>query len=222
VGTSGFGESWKTLWRYVAGAGAVCVLGWFAFVQGERVPLLGYADFGVHELGHMITMPMPEVVTAIMGNGLQVLAPLALAVWFLVGGRDLLGVALCLAWAGTSAQDASVYIADAPTQQLELVGGEHDWAFVLGDYFDALDSAGTVAAVVKSTGGLLLVTGLAVCLYGALYGLARGQIRPGDGADRRPVSSRSPGLPVARPAFETVYVDDPAAEAAATRNPEPG
>ncbi len=161
--------SWRTFSGRVCAAMAICVLAWFGFVRGSRVPVLAYVDLGVHELGHMLTLPFPDVVTAVMGTGLQVLVPLGLAAYFAVR-RELLGTALCLAWTGTSARDASVYIADAPTQQLELIGGEHDWAYVLGERFDALHMAGAVSLGVAVFGAAVLVAGLVLCLYGAVGG----------------------------------------------------
>ncbi len=157
------------LWRYLAGLAACAVLGWFAFVQGTRVPLLSFADLGFHELGHMLTYPFPDVVTAIMGSVTQVAVPLGLAAYFARTRHQTVSVALMLAWAGTSAQDASVYIADAPYERLPLIGGEHDWAFLLGpENWDALDSAGTSAAAVKGLGAILLVLGMALCLHGLI------------------------------------------------------
>ena len=73
--------------------------------------------------------------------------PWALAGYFLAVRRDVLGGTLCLAWAGTSAHNASVYIADAPYEALPLIGGSHDWAFLLGPQsFDVLHRATDIAA----------------------------------------------------------------------------
>ena len=75
------------------------------------------------------------------------------------------------AWAGTTLQDASVYIADAPVQALPLLfaGGTHDWGYILGpQQFDALDRAGEIAAFVHGAGVVVLVLGLCVCLGPAL------------------------------------------------------
>src|SRR3712207_2213091 len=104
-------------WQYGAGAAAVALMGVFAFVRGTRVPLLGWIDLAIHEFGHVWTAPFPDVVTAAMGSGTQVCVPLLLAGAFLVRNRDLLGFGLCAAWAATSLQDASTYIADAPYQR---------------------------------------------------------------------------------------------------------
>lgn len=154
--------------KLAAGLAACLVLGWFAFVRGDRVPLLGGVDLGFHELGHMLTYVLPDLITAAMGSITQVAVPLGIAVYFL-WRRDFLGGGVCLAWAGTSAQDASVYIADAPYEALQLIGGEHDWAFILGpENFNMLDKAHTIAGVVKGFGLLLLIAGCCVCVAGPL------------------------------------------------------
>ncbi len=153
-------------WRPLAGIAGCLLLAWFSIVRDLRVPLLGLVDLGFHELGHLLTYPLPDVVTASMGSIAQVAVPLGLAAYFAFVRPDVVGSALCLAWAGTSARDAAVYIADAPYQRLELIGGEHDWAFVLGpEHLDALDAAGTIAAMVRIAGTLLLLAGIAWCAW---------------------------------------------------------
>jgi hypothetical protein len=143
------------------------VLGFFPFVQNRRVPLLGGVDLGFHELGHMLTYPLPDVVTAIMGSVFQIAVPLGLSAYFWFHRRDVLGTALCLAWAGASAADVSVYIADAPFERLQLIGGYHDWAFLLGrTAFNVLDKAAAIAGAVKLMGGLLVLAGIVLCFTG--------------------------------------------------------
>lgn len=154
-------------WRLAGGIALLALFGWFAFVRGTRVPLLGLVDLGFHELGHLLTYPLPDVVTASMGSVTQVAVPIGLAAYFFAVRGDRLGGSLCLGWAGTSAADVGVYIADAPTEELALLGGgEHDWAFVLGpEHLDALDQAAAIAAWVKGLGLLLLLAGLAICCW---------------------------------------------------------
>lgn len=155
-------------WAYGVGIVVCFLFGWIAFVRGSSVPLLSLVDLGFHELGHLLTYPFPDVVTAMMGSIAQVAVPFGVALYFLFLRRERLGAALCLAWAATSAQNVSVYIADAPIQSLPLLGeGQHDWAFVLGR-FDAIDSAATVAAFVKGFGMVLLFAGFAVCVWSLL------------------------------------------------------
>jgi hypothetical protein len=153
-------------WVYAAGI-AVCVLiGWLALIRAVPVPLLSVVNLGIHELGHLVTYPLPDLVTALMGSIAQVLVPIGLAAYFAWRSRDLLGAGLCLAWASGSAQEVSVYVADAPYERLQLIGGHHDWAFILGRV-DALDAAHTIAAIVVVLAWALVVGGIAACVVGA-------------------------------------------------------
>jgi hypothetical protein len=155
------------------------LLGWFAFVQDRRVPLLSLVDLGVHELGHLLFMAAPDLVTAIMGNGTQTLMPLLAGTYFAVARRDWPGLGVCLAWAGTTMQDASVYIADAPYQALPLLFGDgtiHDWAYVFGpEQLDRPEDAVSFAQLVHGLGVATLAAGAAVCVLPAL---ARQLLRP--------------------------------------------
>lgn len=169
---------WRNTWRYVAGVIGCLAIGASPFVLGKRVPLLGLVDLGFHELGHLITYPLPDIATAMAGSAMQVAVPLGLAAYFLLREqRDLLATGLCLAWAGTSAADVAVYVADAPYEALPLIGGHHDWAFILGQ-LDALETAATIAAWVRGWGALLVLSGLAACLVGGLAPSPRDQSVP--------------------------------------------
>lgn len=152
-------------WRFAAGGVLLVVLGWFPFVRGTRVPLLGWVDLAVHEAGHVLFFWLPDVGTAIMGNGFQVLMPLLFAGSFLVKQRDLLGTSVTLGWAASSLQDASVYIADAPFLDLPLIGGHHDWAFVLTE-LGVLAHAGAIARAVWVAGLMLLLVAVWLCAAG--------------------------------------------------------
>ncbi len=142
-------------------------LGWCAFVRDIRVPVLRFVNLGFHELGHLIMyiVPINDVLTAAMGSVMQCLVPLGLAFYFLVLRRDQLASAACLAWAATNFQEAAVYIADAPYERLQLIGGEHDWAFVLGpDHLDRLDRAASIASTVRGIGVVVLLIAIAGCV----------------------------------------------------------
>jgi hypothetical protein len=172
------GESWRTLWRYVLGVAVCLVLGAIAFVRDETVPLLREVNLGIHELGHLITIFLPPVVTAAMGSIAQVAVPLLIGCYFMLHGERL-GAGLCLAWAGTSAAEAAVYIADAPHERLQLIGGEHDWARILGPaHCDCLEQAGTIAEVVRGAGFVMVLLGVLACALG-LIGSRPPQPAPG-------------------------------------------
>lgn len=139
----------------------------FPFVLETRVPLLGFVDLGFHELGHLVgyVFPVSEILTAALGSITQIAVPAGLAVYFLWWRKDRVAGGLMLAWTGTSAWDASVYIADAPYERLQLIGGDYDWAFLLGPTaFNNYAIADDLAAFVEFMGGLSLAAGLLICL----------------------------------------------------------
>lgn len=180
-------EQWKGLWRYVLGVVACAVIGFFPFVQQTRVPLLGLVDLGFHELGHMLTLPLPDVATAIMGSVMQVAVPLGLVAYFSFARRDFLGAGLCLAWAGASAWDVGVYIADAPYQRLSLIGGEHDWAFLLGPGgFGDLSAAEPLSTAMTILGAALILAGIGVCFAAPLLYRTRTSLPANSGTVREP------------------------------------
>lgn len=154
-------------WAYAAGIALCVLIGWLALVRGVPVPLLSLVNLGFHELGHLVTYPLPDLMTAMMGSIAQVMVPVGLAAYFAWRSRDFLGTGLCLTWAGGSAQEVSVYIADAPYQRLPLIGGHHDWAFILGS-LDSLDAADAIAAAVIGMAWVLTLAGIAVCVLGAV------------------------------------------------------
>lgn len=156
----------RKTWHYWAALPLLAVFGWFAFIQGTRVPLLGWLDLAVHEFGHVWTVWLPRVGNLAMGSGTQVGVPLLIAggMWF--ASRDPLGAGIALGWAGTSAQDASLYIADAPFQRLQLIGGVHDWGTLLGpQHLDALWAADDLARLVWGFGLLCWVAGVALVVW---------------------------------------------------------
>ena len=160
-------DRWRFRGRYLAGLPVLALMGLNAFVRGVRVPLLGWIDLAIHEAGHVLAFPLPDIGMAAMGSGLQVAMPLLFAAVFWFRERDALGTALTLGWAGTSFQDASVYIADAPFQRLALIGGEHDWAWVLGPRgLDRLEPGRRAGRLVWVGGLVLWTVGLLLCLAG--------------------------------------------------------
>jgi hypothetical protein len=189
--TGAFG--WDRFGRYVAALGACGLIGWVAFAQGAEVPVLGLFDFGIHELGHLLTIWMAPIVMFMAGSALQILVPLGLAMYFAFRRRDPVAAAVTLAWAGTSAHDVSTYIADAPFQRLPLVfpGSQHDWAYILGPRgFDSLDAAATIALTVKATGAALVVGTMAMLLVLAIREQLGLEAAPGE--VRRNLTIRRP------------------------------
>ena len=144
-----------------AGTGALML--YVAFRLGERVIFLGMFDLGIHELGHLLFRPFGDVVMFIMGSGLQVLVPFGLAGYFWFRQRNRIAAGWLMTWGATSLQDASVYIADAPYRALPLIGGTHDWWWLLRRW-DRLDLADEISRTVWGLGLGLGLVGLGVIL----------------------------------------------------------
>jgi hypothetical protein len=162
----------RTTAAWAAVLGWCALTGWFAFARSTRVPLLWCVDLGFHELGHLVMyiLPIHEVLTAAMGSIFQCMVPLGIGAYFWFVRRDGIGATVCLAWTATNFQDVSVYIADAPVQKLQLIGGEHDWGTILGpQHFDNVQSAGTIAQVVRTIGLLLWCAAVVGAVRGLLF-----------------------------------------------------
>ena len=131
------------------------------------MPILSGVQLASHEFGHFATTFLPQVLSFMGGSLFEIIMPLGLAAVFLWQTRDLLGVSVCLAWAAASCASVATYIADAPFQQLALIGGEHDWAFILSpEGLDAMGSADAIAAFVRGLGVVFLLAGFAAALAG--------------------------------------------------------
>lgn len=140
-------------------------IAFFPFIRGTRIPLLGWFDFGMHELGHLLFAWAGETIHFVAGSLVQVLVPTALTGYFWWTRRNPAAVALMVSWIGANLWDVSVYIADAPFERLSLVGGDHDWAFILHKY-DAMDLAPGLAAGVRWAGVLVVFVSLMLAAQG--------------------------------------------------------
>jgi hypothetical protein len=161
---------WHAWGRYLAAGVGAAVISLFAFVLRSPVPIFDWVDLGVHELGHMIAMGSPRMLHFLAGSLLQVAFPAGLAIYFGWRQKDRSGAGFCMAWAGTSAWDVSVYVADAPIQALPLIGGgTHDWAYLLGPQgWSAMDRAGSIAGFVDFLGMTAAVVGISVAVWPAI------------------------------------------------------
>ncbi len=193
-------NGWVRWGRYAVAAVLAGVITWFAFIAHREVPILDWFDLGMHEVGHMVMILAPRMVMFLAGSVAQVAVPLALAWYFWFAQRDAAGGGFCLAWAGASAWDASVYIADAPVQALPLIGGgEHDWAYLLGPQgFDAIHLADEIAGFVEFTGAVLATFGIGAALWTMVSGLRT----PAPTLEAVPVAVRLPITPGVDPWLE--------------------
>ena len=95
--------------------------------------LLDDVNLAIHEAGHLLFIPLGEMMTVLGGSLLQVAVPAAFVAWFFRSRQPFAG-AVTLAWVGASLVNVSRYIGDARARELPLLGGDdaiHDWEYLL-------------------------------------------------------------------------------------------
>ena len=117
----------------------------------------------IHETGHLVFMAFGEMLHAAGGSLFQILFPLIFAGYFL-NRRRCFAATVPLWFAGVSAVDIVTYIKDAPYGEMELIGGEHDWSYLLGEtrWMHASEKIGDA---VLHFGGLLMLAAFLLGLY---------------------------------------------------------
>lgn len=179
-------------WHYLGGIAFTGVCAWFVFLVGGRPPGLAYMDIATHELGHWLFSSFGETVMLVMGNGTQILFPLALATAMLAWRRDLLAGAVFLAWTGEAFGDTATYVADAPCGCLALLGGatEGDWTRLLGpEHWAKMHLADEYARNLRVVGAAFMLAAVGLSLY-AIWEL-HGRPRP----SRRRLPAYAPADP---------------------------
>ncbi|HEY6214920.1 MAG TPA: hypothetical protein VIW45_21655 [Vicinamibacterales bacterium] len=91
----------------------------------------------IHEAGHILFSPFGDFMTTLGGSLMQVLVPIAFCIAFLTTSWNPFGAAVTAWWAGENLLDVAIYINDARSLQLMLLGGPadevegHDWEHIL-------------------------------------------------------------------------------------------
>lgn len=112
----------------------LAVYGWQCLRAPDQYRWLDSLDLAIHETGHLVFSPGGETLGILGGTLMQLLVPAAFvaALW---RSGDYHGASVPLWWVGQNCWNVSVYIKDARSQDLPLVGGgEHDWALLLGQW----------------------------------------------------------------------------------------
>jgi hypothetical protein len=108
--------------------------GWLCLRTPGTYRWLDSLDLAIHETGHLVFAAGGETVGLLGGTLMQLLIPSAFVIALWRGG-DRHGATVPLWWLGQNCWNISEYVKDARTQELPLVGGgEHDWAFLLGQW----------------------------------------------------------------------------------------
>lgn len=125
--------------------------------------LIDGVDLAIHETGHLVFAPFGEVIQFAGGTLFQLIVPVTFLVYFLrfAPKRDDFAASVMLWWIAVNLWNIAVYMADARTQALPLVGGgEHDWAYLFGR-FGLLAHDRSIAGSVRGLGTLIFIVALA-------------------------------------------------------------
>lgn len=117
----------------------------------------------IHESGHLIFAAFGEMMHAAGGSIFQILFPLIFVGYFLKKGQRF-AATVPLWFAGVSAIDIVGYIKDAPIGEMELIGGEHDWSYLLGET-RWMHASAKIGDGVLHFGGLCLLAAFLLGLY---------------------------------------------------------
>ena len=153
---------------------------WFAFVY-LFVAILGFdansntnivlggmyfIEFGVHEASHIVTAFLPSIFTAAAGSIGEVSFTILLAV-AVFRAKSYFAGAFSLLWVMLAMNSAGAYMADARTQQMQLVGlgpdPQHDWHYVFSQ-LGWLDWDTVIGNTVRVMGDVTGLVGIAIGL----------------------------------------------------------
>jgi hypothetical protein len=154
-------------------------LTWWTFSMGSGAAtwcFLDYVNLAFHEAGHLFLSFAGTTLHYLGGTIGQLLIPIALAFYFLIKEERPFAAAVCCWWLGESLVNVSIYMADARSLELPLVGGgDHDWNELFYRFGMLSESSvGATAAATHLIGVFLMVLGLAWAL---LFFLPREKLR---------------------------------------------
>ena len=127
---------------------------------------LHVASIPFHEAGHVLFSPFGELLMSLGGSLMQVLVPVVCWIVFATSSPNPFGRAVMCWWTGANLLDVAIYINDARSLSLVLLGGQtgaevegHDWERIL-TLTGLLVYDHRIAWTVHGIGALLMVAGL--------------------------------------------------------------
>ncbi|MBW2458309.1 MAG: hypothetical protein JRI68_27650 [Deltaproteobacteria bacterium] len=116
-----------------------------------------------HELGHVVFTPLGYTLGLLGGSLMQIIVPLAAAIYLVLRQGDYFGLAVGQSWLAFSLWELALYISDAAREELALVGfsdrPEHDWSALLTRWH-LLNSCDTIAFVVRAIATVTWLTAM--------------------------------------------------------------
>lgn len=128
----------------------------------------GGITLAFHEMGHIVFIPFGRTLTIAGGSIMQLLVPLAAAIYLLVKQKDWFGLGVGLAWLSFATFELATYIGDAARMELPLVslggGYHHDWSTLLTQW-RIIDHCDAIATGVRLLAGAIGLSAIALGGY---------------------------------------------------------
>jgi len=152
------------------GVAALVLLAWAVVArglnpegQGIVLSILDGANLIFHEAGHILFLPFGKFLHYLGGSLTQIIIPAACTLHFL-RQEQMASAYVASFWTGQSFTNVAIYVADAQSMDLPLIGGDHDWNYLL-------ERLGLVNQGV-SLGRVIFICGVVLILL-AIIGLGR-------------------------------------------------
>lgn len=104
--------------------------------KGKFIFIIDHVNLLFHEGGHGIFKIFGEVIYTLGGSLMQIIIP-SLFILFFTYNKKRIGVQLSIVYLAQNLMNISVYVADARTRKLPLLGGNrvyHDWHYLLREF----------------------------------------------------------------------------------------
>ncbi len=148
---------------------ALAGYGFIILRDPSQFRLIDNVDLAIHEAGHVLFGPFGEFLGFLGGTLLQLIIPLTFVGYFM-HQRNRYAASVPLWWVAQNCWNISVYVKDARTQTLQLVGGgEHDWAYLLGT-LGMLERDQAIGRAFVAAGVLCFAVSIAWGLLNLRYG----------------------------------------------------
>jgi len=130
--------------------------------SGTILAVLDGANLIFHEAGHVLLTFFGDFLQILGGSLMQVVIPSTCTVYFWLHEQRS-SSAVTLFWTGESITNVAIYVADARRMELPLIGGDHDWNYLLGR-LSLLDQAESLGRLVFFLGVITILLALALLI----------------------------------------------------------
>ena len=130
--------------------------------SGFLLAILDGANLIFHEAGHVFFSPFGDFLQYLGGSLMQVLIPAICSIYFWLH-QQRSASAVTLFWTGESLTNVAIYVADARRMELPLIGGDHDWNYLLGR-LNLLNQAESLGRFVFVVGAITILLSLGLLI----------------------------------------------------------